>query len=241
MPITLQIWFQALRPIRLRSAFLLLVAVLIREASIVSAAAQTAGVGGSRQTAQSRIETEGDPERGRQLAQANCAACHGQDGNSSDSQYPKLAGQSPDYLYWQLRAYKRGDRSSEIMASIASGLSDYEMADAAAYFSRQAIGADPVKDQRLAALGEHIFFSGAESGMAPACGMCHRLPERQGMQMMGMMAGAPRLEGQHAAYIFDQLDRFARGERKGAVMNRIAASLNNMEKVALAEYLSGLP
>lgn len=47
-----------------------------------------------------------------------------------------------------------------------------------------------------------------------------------GRGMGGMMgsgtANAPKLEGQHAAYIVDQLNRFSTGERQGTVMNRVA-------------------
>ena len=59
--------------------------------------------------------------------------------------------------------------------------------------------------------------------------------------MMGMMANAPNVSGQHAAYIVDQLNRFASGERPAMMMNRIAAALSEPNKQAVAEYLSGLP
>jgi cytochrome c553 len=63
-----------------------------------------------------------------------------------------------------------------------------------------------------------------------------------GPGMMGSgMANAPDLNGQHAAYIIDQLNRFASGERQGTVMNRIAGTLSGTDKMALAEFLSGTP
>jgi cytochrome c553 len=66
-------------------------------------------------------------------------------------------------------------------------------------------------------------------------GMMERMP------MMGMMADAPYLNGQHAAYIVDQLDRFASGARPSStMMGRIAAALSEADKRAVAEYLSGL-
>ena len=65
------------------------------------------------------------------------------------------------------------------------------------------------------------------------------------MSMMGMMGGGmmghvPNLNGQHAAYIIDQLNRFADGTRQDSVMNRIAAALSEIDKRAAAEFLSGL-
>lgn len=63
--------------------------------------------------------------------------------------------------------------------------------------------------------------------------------------MGGMMgpgtANVPNLKGQHAAYIVDQLNRFASGERQGTVMNRMAASLDDADSKAIAEFLSSTP
>ena len=88
--------------------------------------------------------------------------------------------------------------------------------------------------------------------MMSRCAMCHGSSEQRGMMgggmmghgMMGMgngmMSSVPDLNGQHAAYIVDQLNHFATGQRQGTVMNRIAASLSEADRRAVAEYLSGL-
>ena len=197
----------------------------------------------------------GDKERGRHLAEA-CAACHGPDGNSSDPKNPKLAGQAAGYLDHELRAFKRGDRQSDVMAKIAVGLSDIDAVDLASFYSQQAIHADTVRDTSLGALGERIFSEGIDSSDVPACVTCHGAPgqpqvpiigqERMGpgmmeeRPMMEMMSSAANLNGQHAAYIIDQLNRFAARHREDLVMDRIAVRLNENEKKAVAEYLSGL-
>src|SRR5699024_8786287 len=49
----------------------------------------------------------GDAEAGQGKA-AVCGACHGMDGNSSDPQYPKLAGQNEHYIVEQLKNFKSG-------------------------------------------------------------------------------------------------------------------------------------
>ena len=36
----------------------------------------------------------------------SCAHCHGTDGNSTSSAYPSLAGQTREYLYRQIKAFK---------------------------------------------------------------------------------------------------------------------------------------
>jgi cytochrome c553 len=58
---------------------------------------------------------------------------------------------------------------------------------------------------------------------------------------MEMMGDAPGIKGQHAPYIIDQLSRFSSGERQSDVMGDIAAALSDMNKKAVAEYLSTLP
>ena len=141
------------------------------------------------------------------------------------------------------------------MPGIAEALSDGEVADTASFYSRQAIRPDPVANAHLAAVGQRIFAAGVGPGMMSSCSMCHGSAGPQGMMgrmpmmgmmgrgMMGMMGGGmmgnvPKLSGQHAAYIVDQLSRFADGERQGSMMNRIAASLSETDRKAVAEFLS---
>lgn len=182
----------------------------------------------------------GDPAHGERIAREVCAACHGPDGNSVDPKIPKLAGQKLDYLYWELRALKQDIRKSDVMTPNLMALSFADLADVANFYSRQARKVDAVTDPALAASGERLFFRGM-----PSCAMCHDAAAGQGMPMMGMMGGgrtnAPDLKGQHASYIVDQLNRFASGERRGTVMNRVAGTLTGPGKMALAEFLSGTP
>ena len=66
-----------------------------------------------------------------------CAACHGSDGNSQITIYPKLAGQYKNYLINTLNAYKSGSRKNAIMSGFAAGLSDQDIEDLSEYFSKQ--------------------------------------------------------------------------------------------------------
>ena len=78
----------------------------------------------------------GDPAAG-QTKTATCVACHGADGNSTDPQFPRLAGQYGDYLEQSLRAYKDGSRQNAIMSGFAAGLSDQDIRDLAAFYAAQ--------------------------------------------------------------------------------------------------------
>jgi cytochrome c553 len=76
----------------------------------------------------------GDPQAGQRKS-APCQACHGADGNGTAPQFPRLAGQYPDYLVRALQEYKNGNRKNPIMVPFASQLSVQDMEDIAAYFS----------------------------------------------------------------------------------------------------------
>ncbi len=78
----------------------------------------------------------GNAADGKQKSQA-CVACHAEDGNSTSPQFPRLAGQHPDYLVKALRDYKSGARKNPIMAPFAMSLSPRDMEDLAAYFAQQ--------------------------------------------------------------------------------------------------------
>jgi len=76
-----------------------------------------------------------DIEAGKKKAQEICAACHNMDGVSTIADYPKLAGQYPDYMAKALRDYKSGKRKNAIMAGMAAGLTQKDIDDVSAYFS----------------------------------------------------------------------------------------------------------
>ena len=78
----------------------------------------------------------GDPSSGKEVSQ-QCVACHGVDGNSPTPNFPRLAGQHQDYLYFALQSYKKGERKNPIMAGIVAALSNEDMRNVSAYYSLQ--------------------------------------------------------------------------------------------------------
>lgn len=77
-----------------------------------------------------------DIAKGREKADQVCAACHGKDGNTPiDPTYPRLAGQSADYLFQSLVDYKNESRKNAIMGGQAKPLTRAEMADLAAFYA----------------------------------------------------------------------------------------------------------
>jgi len=69
-----------------------------------------------------------------------CAGCHGIPGYKTafPSAYnvPKLGGQHADYIIKALEGYKSGTRSHPTMTSLAKTLSQQDIEDLAAYYSK---------------------------------------------------------------------------------------------------------
>lgn len=62
-----------------------------------------------------------------------CAGCHGGAGAGIPSQFPRLAGQWPEYTLDQLKQYAAGTRKSPQMNAIASRMRESDMQAAAEY------------------------------------------------------------------------------------------------------------
>jgi cytochrome c553 len=77
----------------------------------------------------------GDPalvQKGKDKATV-CLGCHGTSGEGN-GEFPRLAGQHPDYLAKQLTDYKSGSRANGAMQAIAGNLSEDEIKALAAFF-----------------------------------------------------------------------------------------------------------
>ncbi len=183
----------------------------------------------------SLAHASGDAAAGKVRAAA-CAACHGEDGNSPNPVWPKLAGQHASYLVKQLQDLKAGTRKDPMMGPMAMGLSSTDMANLGAWYSSQKVKAGSV-DKAQAALGEKLYRGGNRTTGLPACMSCH------GPDGAGVPPAFPALSGQHAEYTAKQLTAFRSGERSndaGKMMRDIAAKLSEAEIKALAAYISAL-
>lgn len=178
----------------------------------------------------------GNAEAGKTKS-ATCAACHGMDGNSTNPEWPKLAGQHANYIIKQLTDFKDDKRVNATMAPMAKPLSEQDMADLAAYFESQARKPGEA-DQTKVALGEQVYKGGNNASGVAACAACHG-PNGAG----NPAANFPSLNGQQTTYIKNQLHAFRKGERTndaGKMMRNIAANMTDAEIDAVAEYITGL-
>ncbi|MEO5830628.1 MAG: c-type cytochrome [Rhodanobacter sp.] len=180
----------------------------------------------------------GDAAAGQAKA-AVCGACHGMDGNSADAQYPKLAGQSEQYIVRQLTDFKSGKRQNPIMMGMASPLSTQDMHDVAAYFASKT-PLPGVADQALVEHGQTLFRQGDSTRDIPACMACHSIDGRGNPGAM-----YPQLTSQHAQYIEATLKSWHDGTTWGddahaQIMPAIAKQLTPDDIAALASYIEGL-
>ncbi len=155
----------------------------------------------------------------------SCASCHGQNGVSSNPQWPNLAGQKLDYLVVQLKAYRDGRRNNAAMEPFAQGLSDDDITSIASYFSQLPGSKTDNGDASLVARGENL---------SAYCKSCH------GMEGKPAASVWPNLAGQHSAYLQNQLAAFKAGERSSAHMQTVVAPFGDKEFAALAAYYSQL-
>jgi cytochrome c553 len=180
----------------------------------------------------------GDATAGQGKAAA-CGACHGVDGNSSDPQYPKLAGQHEMYIAHQLHNFKDGERQNAIMLGMSMPLSDQDTRDIGAYFaSKQSLPG--VADQAVVAQGEKLYREGDTQRGIPACMACHAIDGRGNPGAM-----YPQLTSQHAQYIEAKLKDFHDGvtwgsEAHAQIMPLIAKKLEPQDIAAVASYIEGL-
>lgn len=172
----------------------------------------------------------GDASAGEAAARdLRCLECHERPvaGAPEAARYPRLAGQRYDYLVRQLRDFRDGRRRNDLMFVLARNLDDSEIQDLAAYFSGLVAG----RGQGSDGPGLQLFQGGDPARGVPACASCHDAG----------IAGAPRIDGQHAPYLSSQLRAWREGERGAAAdgpMGSIAAMLSDADIDALADHIS---
>jgi cytochrome c553 len=172
-----------------------------------------------------------------------CTDCHGPSGRGHYGYLtmPRLAGQQPEYLINQLKAFTDRRRTNSVLrmwrvhalsaslrSSIASGFAHLNPA--------------PMHDgpRHLAAAGKRLFEVGDPAGNVPACAACH------GPAATGSGPNA-RLAGQLYSYTVKRLRELAEPPGAGAgsegpsdVMRVIARGLSKSQREALAAYVANL-
>ena len=171
-----------------------------------------------------------------------CKTCHGLSGQGYRGYFPmpRLAGQQPQYLENQLRAFIERRRTNPIMANVAHALSPSMVSELAEHF--RALDSKPIGGAPRQGLstGKRIFDDGIPEANVPACSACHGADGKGQNEI-------PRLAGQLYEYTVGQLAGWSKVRGQGsavdtsAIMAPTAHNLTRSQIEAVAAYVSGLP
>ncbi|GEM_PF-2263518 len=176
-----------------------------------------------------------------------CLDCHGKNAQGgvfySDTKTyfnPSLVGLSKDYIKSELHEFKNKERISDEMNIIASLLNDDTIDFVAQTLSdyppvpllpKQKINQLMATDERFQK-GEKIAMQGTSNNVI-ACMACHGIN--------GIGAIGPRLAGQNAGYIIQQMKNYVSGDRPSdSLMTTIANNITDQEIAAVAYYYDSL-
>jgi cytochrome c553 len=183
------------------------------------------------------------PERELQTKMTYCENCHGIAARGFHGFYPipRLAGQQPEYIKNQLRAFIEHRRTNNIMFNVAHVLSPPLLDALTDSFWK--LNPEPLVSpaaEGLIAAGRKIYEEGIEKSDVPPCAGCHG-PEAKGNGQF------PRLAGQLSDYIFNKLTNWTkeRGQNPAnpdtsTIMAPIAHNLTDQQIKAVAAYLNHL-
>lgn len=182
-----------------------------------------------------QVEPVATEQRVMEIVDSRCVLCHGRDGESASSIYPRLAAQHPDYLLKQMKDFRDGRRKNNTMSDMVKGMKDEEFRGLAAWFSTRKPAFRQPADTDLAGVGKYIFTKGNSFSGVPSCVSCHGT-NGHGTQQL------PRLAGQHPSYLEGQLKEFGDRERTNdnAVMHSVASKLTALEIRAVSVYIGSL-
>ena len=186
-----------------------------------------------------------------------CSGCHGVDGNTQLPYFPKLAGLDAAYaekkmtafrepsgppvdeaLWWALKVVgsKKGagnvTRQERMnMEGVAHAETPEQIRAAVQWYAQQTPVSGRPSDKALVTQGHDLFTKGVPAQKILACATCHG-PDAAGK------GPAPRLAGQNAEYIIDQLEKFRKGDRRHSPeMTMVTRDLDPDQARAAAAYL----
>ncbi len=170
-----------------------------------------------------------------------CQTCHGISGQGFRGYFtmPRLAGQQPQYLENQLRAFLEQRRVNPVMRNVSHGLTPAMIPPLADHF--KSLNPPPYggAPRESTALGKAIFETGLPDANVPACSACHG-PDGKGQNQI------PRLAGQLYWYTVKALGGWDKERGQGsvkdisAIMSPTAHNLTQSQVSAIAAYVSNL-
>ena len=160
---------------------------------------------------------------------AACASCHMADASGrSDGLVPRLAGQSKKVLFHKLQKLRNGQVLLPVMQPFARALSEPELDQVVHYISTlPGLFSTPIKNSGTSASSNKIY--------AMYCSACHG-SEGQGNDAIL----APKLCGQHVAYLERRLSEIESNLRGDADLGMVATlkPLNTKTRTEISQWLA---
>jgi cytochrome c553 len=190
--------------------------------------------------AQAQDAKAGSAAAGEKKA-AMCIGCHGIPGYQASFpeiyKVPMIAGQNAKYIAAALGEYKKGERKHPTMKSIATSLTDQDIADLAAFYEEQGKKAGTAEGQSAPQPSEQVAKLIEQS----KCNTCHGQNFNTPLD-----PSYPKLAGQHADYLYVALKAYQTANnpqvgRANPIMMGMAAQLTHAQLKELAQYLASLP
>ena len=179
---------------------------------------------------------------------AMCIGCHNipryQASFPEVYKVPKIAGQNEKYIVAALTEYRKGDRKHPTMRAIAASLSDQDIADVAAFYSKLGM-------ERAATAAAPAGSAAAPAEQPPAqvakllaqanCASCHGANFNAPID-----PSYPKLAGQYADYLYIalkayQTDKNPHVGRNNAIMSGMVKPYSHADLKLIAGYLAELP
>jgi len=164
---------------------------------------------------------EEDPFAAVREATGECAACHGDDGNSDIPGMPSLAGQHVSYLINALKQYQDGLRKDEDMRGYVEGLANADLEDMAYFYAA-------MEPKRAEPPAEGDALAGL--AITAPCSGCHADDGNNNDPK------TPRLAGLDAEYLIAAAEGYRSGARDHDVMREALASLREADIKDMAAF-----
>jgi len=162
------------------------------------------------------------------VAQEQCGACHGPDGNSVQPGVPSIAAQPKLFLETQLVLFREELRRSEQMLPVVRGMKDAQIVALAQHFSQ--LAARPMEPGPADAA---LMKRGMARAKELRCGTCH-LADFSGQKQV------PRLAGQREQYLAAEMRAYRDDKRSGGdtIMAAALYGVSDADIRALAHFLA---
>ncbi len=174
----------------------------------------------------------GDATNGKQIAQQQCAQCHGLDGVSARSGSPFIAGLEQEYLIRSILAYQNKSRAPTAMKAVLENLPPTALADVTAYYAQLTTpwkGA--VADSQSRAIIHDEKAIRAAKHMVTGCLSCHSQTAR-----FQKDEAIPNLNGMPLEYFAPALNSYLNGKRKNQFMKQFKGRLSDKEIYSIGAY-----